>query len=187
MRFLLTLALLLLNGIAFAAEGHGGGEPSLFSLDFLFRVINFVILFGGLGYILSKPLKNYLKQRSLTVKQAIEEAKNAQLDAEKKAKYYEERLAQLESEVSAMMEQFKKEAEDEKARIVKEAEEQLEKTKERMQKSLEQEKIRMREEVMKEAANMAVALAEEMIRKNFTVEDQKKWIQEYIKMMERVH
>lgn len=186
MRFLLSLMLLFFHSAVFAAEGHAA-EPSLFSLDFLFRLINFAILFGGLGYILAKPLKNYLKQRSLSVKQAIEEAKIAKLDAEKKAKYYEERLSQLDGEVSAMMEQFRKEAEEEKLRIVKEAEEQLEKTKERMQKSLEQEKMRMKEEVLKEAANMAIALAEDMIKKNFTEEDQKKWVQEYIKMMERVH
>lgn len=186
MKLLPTLILLLINGVVFAAEGREAA-PSLFSLDFLYRIINFVILFGGLGYILSKPLKSYLKQRSASVKQAIEEAKNAKADAEKKAKYYEEKLVQLENEVSAMMEQFKKEAEEEKARIVRESEEQLEKTKERMQKSLEQERIRMKEEVMKEAAKMAVSIAEEMIKKNFTADDQRKWVQEYIKMMERVH
>lgn len=186
MRLLLTITILLINAVVFAAEGHTA-EPSLFSLDFLFRLINFAILFGGLGYILSKPLKNYLKQRSQNVRQAIEEAKKAKADAESKARFYEEKLSQLEGEVAAMMEQFKKEAEEEKARIVREAEEQLEKTKERMQKSLEQERMRMKEEVMREAANIAVALAEEMIKKNFTTEDQKKWVQEYIKMMERVH
>ncbi len=186
MKLLLTLIIILINAVVFAAEGHGAA-PSLFSLDFLFRLINFAILFGGLGYILSKPLKNFLKQRSQNVRQAIEEAKKAKADAESKARFYEEKLSQLEAEVTAMMEQFKKEAEEEKLRIVKEAEEQIEKTKERMQKSLEQEKLRIKEEVMREAANMAVILAEEMIKKNLTIEDQKKWVQEYIKMMERVH
>lgn len=186
MRALLTLLVLLLTTSVYASEGRSAA-PSLFSLDFLFRVINFVILFGGLGFVLSKPLKNYLKQRSQNIKNAIYEAKIAKEEAEKKALYYKEKLSQLENEVAAFMEQIKKEAEDEKQRIIKEAEEQLEKTKERMQKSLEQEKKRMEEEVTKEAANMAVKLAEEMIRKSFTLEDQKKWMQEYIKMMERIH
>lgn len=186
MKLLLTLIILLISTVVYAAEGHEAA-PSLFSLDFLFRLINFAILFGGLGFILSKPLKNFLKQRSQNVRQAIEEAKKAKADAESKARFYEEKLSQLEADVAAMMEQFKKEAEEEKLRIVKEAEEQIEKTKERMQKSLEQEKLRIKEEVMREAANMAVILAEEMIKKNLTIEDQKKWVQEYIKMMERVH
>lgn len=186
MKLLLTTIIVLINAFVFAAEGHDA-QPSLFSLDFLFRLINFAILFGGLGYILSKPLKNFLKQRSQNVRQAIEEAKKAKADAESKARFYEEKLSQLEAEVAAMMEQFKKESEEEKVRIIKEAEEQIEKTKERMQKSLEQEKLRIKEEVMREAANMAIILAEEMIKKNLTTEDQKKWIQEYIKMMERVH
>ncbi len=186
MRLFITIVVLFLTKSLYGAEG-GSAQPSLFSLDFLFRLINFAILFGGLGYILSKTLKNYLKTRSQAVRQAIEEAKKAKLDAEQKAKFYEDRLAKLESEVTAMLEQYKKETEDEKARIVKEAEVQLEKAKERMQKSLEQEKMRLKEEVMKEAASMAVKLAEEMIVKNFTADDQKKWVQEYIKMMERTH
>lgn len=186
MKLFLTFIVLLVHTVVFGAEGHEAA-PSLFSLDFLFRVINFAILFGGLGYILSKPLKNYLKERSYAVRKAIEEAKNAKIEAEQKARFYEEKLSMLESEVNAMMEQFKKEAEEEKARIVKEAEEQIAKAKERMYKSFEQERMKIKEEVMIEAANMAVTIAEEIIRKNVSISDQKKWIQEYIKMMERVH
>ena len=74
MRALLTLLVLLLTTSVYASEGRSAA-PSLFSLDFLFRVINFVILFGGLGFVLSKPLKNYLKQRSQSIKNAIYEAK----------------------------------------------------------------------------------------------------------------
>lgn len=186
MKLLNTLFVLSVAGTVYAAEGQAA-VPSMFSLDFLFRLINFAILFGGLGYLLAKPLKNFLKSRSLGVKDAINEAKKAKEDAEAKGRYYEAKLSELEKEIGLMMETFKKEAEDERGRIVKDSQEQIDKIKERMLKSLEQERIKIKQEVMMEASVMAVNLAEEMLKKNFSAVDQKQWVQDYIKMMERIH
>jgi F-type H+-transporting ATPase subunit b len=179
---------LVIITISYAAEGQGGGHaPSMFSMDFLFRVINFVILFGGIGYAISKPLKNYLRERSKNVKDAIMEAKKAKEDAEAKARYYEEKLKNLQFEIEALKEQYKKEAEQEKERIAKDYQEQIEKFKERMIKSLEQEKLKIREELLIELGNMAYGVAEELVKKNFTPADQSRLVKEYIKMMERVN
>lgn len=184
MRLIVFIILILITSIAYCSEGE---TPSPFTLDFLFRVINGVVLFGGIGYAISKPLKNYLRQRSENIRNAIIEAKKAKEDAEKKARYYDEKLSNLESEIKALMEEYRKSAEEERERIIKEYNEQIAKLKERMAKSIEQEKAKLREELMIEIANSAVAIAEDMIRKNFKPEDQKKLIQEYIKMMERVN
>lgn len=187
MKLVAIILTFITAGAAYAAgDAHGGG-PSPFTKDFLFRIINFVILFGGLGYLLAKPLKNFLKTRKETIENAIMEARRAKEDAEKKAVYYEEKMASLDSEVTAMIEEFKREAEEERKRIVKDSADQLEKMRERMLKSLEQEKIRIRQEVTLEAAEMAVRIAGELLQKNFTPADQKKWVEEYTKMMERVH
>ncbi len=188
MRILLLLVTLFVNTTLYAAEGHGAGhEASLFSLDFLFRVINFVILFGGIGYAISKPLKSYLKERSNKVREAILEAKKAKEDAEAKARYYEEKLNNLKNELEAIKAQYQKEAEEEKERIAKEYQEQLEKFKERMVKSLEQEKLKLKEELMVQLADMAYEIAEELVKKNFTPEDQKRWVRDYITLMEKVN
>lgn len=185
----LTIIITLLSAtIAFAASGHSGEHaPSMFSLDFLFRLINFLILFGGIGYALSKPLKKFLKERSEKIKNAIEEAKKAKEEAEKKARYYDEKLANLQAEIEALKAQYAKEAEEEKERIIKDFNEQIERFKERMVKSLEQEKLKVKEDVLNELANMAYAIAEEMVKKNFTPADQKRWVKDYIKMMEKIH
>jgi len=183
-RLIKIIMLLLISSSAYGSEG---GAPSPFSADFLFRIINALILFGGIGYAISKPLKNYLKERSENIRNAIYEAKKAKEDAEKKARYYDERLSNLESEIKALMEEYKKSAEEERERIIKEYNEQIQKLKERMAKSIEQEKAKLREELMIEVANMSVQIAEDIIRKNFTPQDQKKLVQEYIKLMERVN
>ncbi|MCX7769869.1 MAG: ATP synthase F0 subunit B [Proteobacteria bacterium] len=174
--------------VVYAASGHGGGhQASFFSLDFLFRVINFIILFGGIGYAISKPMKSYLKQRSENIRNQILEAKKAKEDAEAKARYYEEKLRNLQNEIEALKEQFKREAEEEKERISKEYQEQIEKFKERMIKSLEQEKLKIREELLLDLGNMAFEVAEDLVKKNFTSADQSRLVKEYITMMERVN
>lgn len=183
--FLLNLIIIT---VSHAAEGNGGAHaPSMLSLDFLFRVINFVILFGGIGYAISKPMKNYLKERSKNVKDAIFEAKKAKEEAEAKARYYEEKLKNLQFEIESLKEQFKKEAEEEKARIAKDYQDQIEKFKERMIKSLEQEKLKIREELLVQLGNMAFEVAEDVVKKNFTPADQSRLVKEYITMMERVN
>ncbi len=188
MKIIAFLLNLVIVAIVYAAEEHGASHaPSMFSLDFLFRVINFVILFGGIGYAISKPLKNYLKERSKNVKEAILEAKRAKEDAEAKARYYEEKLKNLQFEIEAIKEQFRKEAEEEKERIAKDYQEQIEKFKERMIKSLEQEKLKIREELLVQLGNMAFEVAEELVKKNFTPADQSRLVKEYITMMERVN
>ncbi len=184
MRLITIISLILFASNAYCS---GGETPSPFSADFLFRVINALILFGGIGYAISKPLKNYLRERSENVRKAIMEAKHAKEEAEKKARFYDEKLATLENEIKLIMEDYKKAAEEDRERIIRDYNEQIQKLKERMVKSIEQEKAKLREELMNEVSNMAVAIAEEMIKKNFTTQDQKKLVQEYIKMMERVN
>ncbi len=186
MRLIKIIAAVFIAANVYASEA-GGEAPSMFSLDFLFRVINFVILFGGIGYALSKPIKKMLKERSDNVRNAIMEARKAKEDAELKAKYYDEKLSGLEAEIQALKESYRKEAEEERDRIIKEYNEQIAKLKERMAKSIEQETTKIREELMAEASSMAIAIAEEIIRKNFNKDDQKRLVQEYIKMMERVN
>lgn len=188
MKIIVLILNLVIFTISYAAEGQGSGHaPSIFSMDFLFRVINFVVLFGGIGYAISKPLKKYLKERSKSVRDAILEAKKAKEDAEAKARYYEEKLKNLQFEIEALKEQFKKEAEEEKARIAKDYQDQIEKFKERMVKSLEQEKLKIREELLIQLGNMAFEVAEDVVKKNFTPADQSRLVKEYITMMERVN
>lgn len=188
MKIMIFLLNLIIVTISYAAEGHGSAhEPSMLSLDFLFRVINFVILFGGIGYAISKPMKNYLKERSKNVRDSILEAKKAKEEAEAKARYYEEKLKNLQKEIEALKEQFRKEAEEEKARIAKDYQDQIEKFKERMIKSLEQEKLKIREELLFQLGNMAFEVAEDVVKKNFTPADQSRLVKEYITMMERVN
>ncbi len=74
----IIIILCLLPAFVFMAEEHSSSN----FLPFLGKSLNFIILFGGLSYLLSKPLQNFLKKRSLEIKQSLEEAENRRQEAE---------------------------------------------------------------------------------------------------------
>jgi F0F1-type ATP synthase membrane subunit b/b' len=74
---LLVLPLLLFMS---AEEGRHGSA----TLDFLGKVVNFVILFGGLTFVLRKPVRALLKKRSAEIEQTLRRTEDSRAEAEKK-------------------------------------------------------------------------------------------------------
>jgi F-type H+-transporting ATPase subunit b len=66
------------------------------------KIINFVLLFGGLGYFLYKPLMAFLTKRGADIRASLEDARAAREDAERKLAETRTRLAALEGEAARM-------------------------------------------------------------------------------------
>jgi F-type H+-transporting ATPase subunit b len=163
----IILLLFLLPLFVFMAEEHSSSD----FLAFLGKSLNFIILFGGLAYLLSKPLRNYLQKRSLEIKQSLEEAENSRQEAEEKSK---EAKAQLEN-LGEKITQIKKEAEStgqkEKGRIIKEAEREAERIKRLTQQEIEMLIEAGIQEIREYTFEMAAVLAQERIKKRMTLQD----------------
>jgi len=168
-KYQIILILLLLPSLMFMVSSEEHSSSNL--LPFLGKTLNFIILFGGLAYLLSKPLRNYLQKRSLEIKQSLEEAENSRQEAEDKLK---EAKAQLE-DLGERITQIKKEAEStgqsEKDRIIKEAKREAERIKRLTQQEIElliEAGIR---EIKGYTIEMAAVLAQERIKKRMTPQD----------------
>ena len=137
-------------------------------LPFLGKSINFIILFGGLAYFLSKPLRNYFKKRSLEIKQSLAQAENLRREAEEKLKEAE---VQLES-LGEKIDQIKKEAEmvgqREKERIINEAKREAERIKRLSQQEIELLIQGGIQELREYTIEMATILAQERLKKRMT-------------------
>ena len=99
-------ALVLFLGMT-AQEGEHAAESG--SSGMLGKVINFVILFGALGYFLAKPLMNFLAKRTADIRASLDEARAAREDAERRLAETRTRIAALKGEAARM----KSEAEEE--------------------------------------------------------------------------
>jgi F-type H+-transporting ATPase subunit b len=153
-------------------------------LSFAFKVFNFAILLAILLKFLSKPVGKFLKNRQARVRQAIEDAERAKADAEKRMEAYEKRIARIDEEIAEIHRVLREEGEREKEKIIREAERMAEQIKEQARLTAEQE-LRVAQRVLREElAELAVKVAEEVLRKRIERSDQKKLFQEYLEKME---
>lgn len=173
----ILLMFMLLPALVHAAEeGEKGGAGA----ELIYKLINFAVMAVGAYIVWKKALKGLLAKRGEGIKKALEDAKNAKEAADKKAAEYRQKLALLEKRIEELHLELKAEGETEKARILQEAEEAVNKVKEQAKFASEQELKKAKMEIKKEVAGLAVALAEELLKKELTPADQEKLIKGYL-------
>ena len=166
---------------AIAAEegGHDGGG--------IWRIVNFAILVAAVFFIARYlKLKDFFANRRESIKTQLEEARRAKEEANKKAKDFEQKLILLDKKVEEIYKQIRAEGEIEKKRIIEEAMKLAEKIKEQTRFTAEQEIKKAREEIKGEIAQVAVEMAEEILRNEMTAADHERLIKEYLEKV-RLH
>jgi len=130
----------------------------------MWKWINFVILVGGLGYMIGKAAPPMFRACSDEIQQALADAAKVKKDAEAKAASIEQRLKNLEVEIDNLRQSARAEAAAEGERIRQETERHLT----RIQEQSTQEVVLMtrtaRDELRKYSADLAVSLAAQRIR-----------------------
>ena len=106
-------------------EDHGGAAAG----ELIGKAVNFVILFGGLIFVLYKPLKEMLGKRAVDIQEDLAGANNRRGEAEKKYAESTSRLSGLEEEIRLLKETAEDEGRREKERISRAAAAEAEKIK----------------------------------------------------------
>ena len=173
--------LLALPSAALAAEEHGGGG-GLISVDksLIVQVINFVILLLILQRLLYKPFLAKMQERTDTIQKALDEAKAARAEAAKQQEENETRLRAAYAEAAVVREQALKEAAEESRKHIEAAQAQSRKMVEDTKAQLDTEVRRAREELRREVGDIAIAVAEKLVRKSLHDEDQRRIVAEAI-------
>ena len=178
----IILILFLLPAFVFMAEEHSSSN----FLPFLGKSLNFIILFGGLAYLLSKPLRNYLKKRSLEIEQSLEEAENMRREAEEKLNEARVQLEGLEEKIARIKKEAESMGQAEKDRIIKEAKKEAERIKRLTQQQIEQLVEGKIQELKEYTIEMAALLAQERIKKRMTLQDHSLFIDKCIERLSRL-
>ena len=118
----LALALLAATPLL-AAEGG--------SSQMLFRVINFLILAGGLGYLIKKHAPAFFASRGEAIRAGIAEARQTLAEAEERGHAIDARLARVGQEIVEMQARAREEIAAERARFNQEAERRVRRSEER--------------------------------------------------------
>ncbi|PLY04652.1 MAG: ATPase [Desulfuromonas sp.] len=186
------LALLLVTALCGVAFASGGGaehhvDSGVLLKDFLYRVLNFAIVVAILVYFLRKPLKNGLVGRREEIAKALAEAKKAKEEAEAKFAEYDRKLQQATNEIAEIEAAIRKEGELEKEKIIASAKAMAVQIEADAGKAAELEVAKAKAQLQREAVQLAVSVAEELLKKNFTKEDDSRLIDEYMQKVGELH
>ncbi len=182
-----TLVLLVLSCGAVMAAGDAHVDSGVLLKDFLYRLLNFSIVVAILVYFLKKPIGNALSGRREDIEKALAEAKKVKEEAEAKFAEYDKKLNQATQEIVTISASIRKEAEMEKQKIIENAREQAAKIEQDAEKAAALEVEKARINLQQEAAQLAVGIAEELLKKNFTKDDDSRLIDEYMQKVGELH
>jgi len=145
----------------------------------IWKFVNLFIFVGALVYIMVRKVRlgEAFKTRRENIKRELAKAQQERDAALAKLKEVEERLARLDSEIGTIQELSKREAGEERQRIAKSTEVEITKLGEQAQREIESAGKAARHELRRYAAQTSVELAEKIIRREMSPEDDARLIQ----------
>ena len=165
-------------------DGHGGGHGDSLSPEKLkdlgWRVMNFVVLLIILVKFGAKPIGESLGSRRQQIKDELEELEAKKAKAEQDYKEFSAKLESVEKDVDSIVEKAVAQAEVEKARILEAAEQSAADLKRSAEAAVTNEIVAAKRELKVSATEQAAVMAEEIIVKNLTADDQVKIIEDYL-------
>ena len=148
--------------------------------DLGFRVMNFLVLLIILVKFGAKPIANGLGARRKQIRDEIEDLEAKKVDAEKAYNEFSEKLESVEKDVDSIVEKAVAQAEIEKVRIIEAAEQSADDIKRAAEMAIANEVTAAKRSLKVEVTEQAAVMAEELIIKNLTADDQVKIIEDYL-------
>ncbi len=159
-----------------AAEG---GEHHFDIVEFIARIVNFTIFFGGLFYLLGGAIKKFFGDRVKTIRESLEIAEKSREEAKRRLDEIEEKMSKLDEELAEIEAQAKHEAEQEREKIHAQAEQEAARILEQANAEIEN----MRREALLDLkafiAELAVDEAQRMISETVTDQDRARLFAEF--------
>jgi len=185
-----TQSFLIISGIslitASSAFAIGGGHSDhVFTWkDWLWPVVNFLVLVVVLVKFGRAPIKEFFKNRTAMIEQSLKEAQEAKELAQKTLIEVQKRLNNTDKEMEQILEAARKSGEKEKEAIIVEGERLKEKILAQAQSNIDFELQKARETIKSDAALVALEIAEKQIKEQLGQKEQETLIDDYIKRLE---
>jgi F-type H+-transporting ATPase subunit b len=184
----MTSLLLLVPALALAAgNGEHHADSGALIKDFAYRCFNFALMIGLLVYFVRKPIRNALRNRREEIEKTLADAQAAKEAAEAKYREYSAKLEKATEEIAAISASILREGELERDKILESAREMSAKIQQEADAKASNAVASAKAELREEAARLAVELAEDMLKKEFSSNDQKRLVDEYMQKVGELH
>jgi len=173
-----ALVLVATAGVAFAAgQGEAHGLPWK---DFLFRIVNLILVVAIIWKFAGKAIAEFFKGRQYQIKTELEDLDSRRKEAEAKLKEVEKSIANIEAEKEAIIEESRKQGEAIKDEIIAEAKRKAEQIRAQAGTAVAQETKLATERLRAEIADMVVDAAEKMLQEKLSDKKQQQLIDDYV-------
>jgi F-type H+-transporting ATPase subunit b len=149
--------------------------------------VNFLLLAGGLFYVLRHPLRRYLAGRRETIRAELVTARETATKAAEQLAELDRRLKELPGEIAALKARGEEEIAAEQARIQQLAEAERTRLLEQTRREIDVQVRLAKRELAEHAAALAVSLAKDRIEHTVTPTDQERLIDRYIARVATKH
>jgi F-type H+-transporting ATPase subunit b len=156
----------------FAAPLLAAEEGAEGSGIMIWKVLNFLILAGLLGYLLVKNLGPALVANRKAIAEGLEAGEKAKKEAEARAAAVQAKLANLEQEIAAMRTDARAECDREADRIRRDAQAEMARIRTQAEAELDSAVKQARLELRRYAAKLALDLAEQKVRARMSLHAQ---------------
>lgn len=177
-----ALGPLLLPAVAFAAEGgdHGGVGS-----HFFWEWANLLLLVATLVYFTRKPVLSYLADRRARTEADLASAAKLLGDAETRLADWNARAARLDEEAAEIRRAAKDAAELDRERILADARAVAERIQRDAHSALDREVQRARARLRAEVGDLAIDLAEKLLREQVQGADRARLVDEFVTHLEQ--
>ena len=171
-------------------ESHGGSSAPnpLVQLDpglFIWTILTFIVLFLVLAKFAWKPLLSMLEQRENLIKDSLENAEKAREELDKLNAESEAIISKARSEAQSILSEGKAAADKIKEDTITKAKDEASKIREDAQHQIQVEKDKAISDIRKEVVDISISVAEKLINKNISEQDNNTLIEESLKKINK--
>jgi len=183
----LIAAVVLVLGVAAVAYASGeaanGAEAAHHGLnwkDFLFRVVNFVLVFGVIAKLAGKKIVGFFRGRTQQIENQLSDLDARKADAAKRLADIEASISNLADEKAAIEQEYRRQGEALRDSIIAAAEVKAAQIKAQAASAAEAEAKVAVQQIRAELAESVVSAASAMLEKKLSAKDQEKLVDEYL-------
>lgn len=148
--------------------------------EFIFQLINTLIIYLVLKKFLFVPVTSMMEKRKKGIEDALLEAENKNIEADKYKNEYIAKLETAEEEGKSIINQAMKNADVQSDKIIKEAKEEANQLKEKASKDIEREKKKAVNEIKDEVSSIAILAASKVLKDEIDEKKNKTLISKFI-------
>ena len=168
--------------------GDSGGKNLLTQVTpglYIWTIITFLLLFYVLAKFAWKPLLKMLEERENLIKSSLDDAEKARQELEKINSESEVIISQARSEAQSILSDGKAAAEKIKDDTIAKAKDEANKIREDVKHQIQVEKDKAITDIKKEVVDLSISVAEKLINKNISEQDNSSLIEESLKKIKK--